>query len=93
MVPPGPSVAAAKGAGLAIVEMNRAVATRAEQNRHAASTGQAGSHDNLFFLCIVAQSGFDTGPPIQHDATLAVRLGDMASLRPIVPFIYRPSVL
>jgi hypothetical protein len=56
-----------------MVEMNNAVPTRAEQNRLAASTGQPGTHENIFFVCIVAQSGFDTGPLIQHDATLTAR--------------------
>ena len=75
-------MAAATGVVLAMVEMTNAVAARAEQNRLAASTGQPGTHENFFFVCIVAQSGFDTGPLIQHDATLAVPYGEIGSPSP-----------
>ena len=71
-VPLATSVAASTGAVLAIVDTNNAIPSNAEQNRLAASVGQPSTHENLFFVCIVAQSGSKTGPLIQHDATLAV---------------------
>jgi hypothetical protein len=68
-----------------MVEMNNAVPTSAEQNRLAASMDQPGTHENVFFVCIVAQSGFETGPLIQHDATLAVYYNDQITYPPSDP--------
>lgn len=65
-----------------MVEMNNAVPTNAEQNRLAASTDQLGTHENIFPVCIVAHSGFETGPLIQHDATLAVYHNDQVTYPP-----------
>lgn len=76
------SVAASTGSGLAMVETNNAAATSAEQNRLAASTDQPGTRENFALVCIVAQSGFETGPLIQHEATLAVKYNDQVTYPP-----------
>ncbi len=81
-VPLATSVAASTGAVLAMVDTNNAIPSNAEQNRLAASTGQPGIHDFLFFVCIVAHSGFETGPHIQHDATPAVYSNDKLTYPP-----------
>jgi hypothetical protein len=75
-VPLATSVAASTEAVLAIVETNNAIPRNDEQNRLAANTDQPGTHEIFFFVCIVAHSGFETGPHIQHDATPAVYYKD-----------------